>query len=145
MGGSGTLKQKRAPRKDPSKQTVEECVQEQFPETAQSFVDWAKENSVIIARPQTPERSVKEADRLLETWRTRSAAKAKWLEKLSMHPEALEKDDGVTVGDLHAYLSHLLTLHPDVADVPIFHEECCGCMETVQVDFDLEKERICFY
>lgn len=120
-------------------------MQERFPETVQSFVDWAKENSVLIARPQTPERSEKEADRLLETWRVRSAAKAKWLEKLSVLPEALEKETCITVGDLHAYLSHLLALHPDVAEVPIFHEQCCGFMETVQVDFDLEKERLCLF
>jgi hypothetical protein len=122
---------------------VEECVQERFPDTIHSFTHWAKENNVLIARPQTPERSEQEADRLLKTWQTRTAAKAKWLEKLSVVPEALEKDACITVGDLHAYLSNLLTLHPDVAGVPVFHEECCGSVETVQADFDLEKERLC--
>lgn len=141
----GTLKRKRTPLKDPSKKTVEEFVQERFPDTVHSFVHWAKENNVLIARPQTPERSEQEADRLLTTWQTRSAAKAKWLEKLSEVPESLEKETCVTVGDLHAYLSHLLTLHPDVSEIPIFHEECCGNVETCQVDFDLEKERLCLF
>lgn len=99
----------------------------------------------MLVRPQTPERSEKDAQQIIEKWETRTAAKEKWLAKIGTEPESLEKEDTLTIGELHAYLTSLLTLHPDVAHVPIRHEECCGDVETCYADFNLEKEylRLC--
>lgn len=51
---------------------------------------------------------------------------------------SLEKDS-LTVLELHEYLSNIMTLHPDIANCKIYHEECCGNVETGNVEFDYGK------
>ncbi len=140
----GTLKQKRT-KEDTTKRTAQQCIEAILGEKAPVCVKWAEENHQLLIRPQTPERSEKDAQHIIEKWQTRTAAKEAWLAKIGEEPGPLEKDDVVTIGELHTYLTSLLALHPDVADVPIRHEECCGDVETCYAEFDLEKEylRIC--
>lgn len=140
----GTLKQKRS-KEDPTKRTAQQCIETVLGEKAPACVAWAVENHQLLIRPQTPERSEKDAEHIIEKWQTRTAAKEKWLAKIGNGPESLDKNVTVTIGELHAYLTSLLALHPDVAHVPIRHEECCGDVETGYVEFDLEKEylRLC--
>lgn len=92
-----------------------------------------------VERPQTPERSEKEAKWLLADWNIQSANKEKLLTKMSELPESLEENH-LTIGGLHAYLTKLLTLHPNV---DVYHEECCGATYSCVVEFDAEKDRLC--
>jgi hypothetical protein len=45
----------------------------------------------------------------------------------------------ITVKDLHEYLSEILAIHPHVATIPVYHEECCGARETGDIEFDEEE------
>jgi hypothetical protein len=138
----GTRKNHRAPVVDPTKKTVMEYVRGSLGEKADDFLTWAKEHQKIVDRPQTPERSERDAKWLLEDWTVQSANKEKWTEKLGELPDSLEEEP-LTVGALHAYLTKLLALHPDVATVPVYHEECCGQCDSWLVEFDAEKDRLC--
>lgn len=139
----GTRKQKRS-KEDPTKRTPQQCIETILGEKAPLCVKWAEENNQLLIRPQTPDRSEKEALHIIETWQKRTAAKEAWLTKLGKEPEELETES-LTIGELHSYLTSLLAFHPDVAHVPIRHEECCGDVQTGYVIFDMEKEylRLC--
>ncbi len=138
----GTRKNIRTPKIDPTKRTVADYIRDLAGENTEKFVEWAKEHQKLISRPQTPERSEKEANRLFEIWKVQSANKEKWLTKLGKIPDSFEEDT-LTIGGLHAYLTTLLALHPDMGSVHVYHEECCGQRESGYVEFDAEEDRLC--
>ncbi len=138
----GTRKNIRAPKIDPAKKTVVDYIRSLEGENADKCIEWAKEHQKIISHPQTPERSERDAKWLIQDWKVQSANKEKWLSKLGELPDSFEEDD-LTVGGLHAYLTKLLALHPDMASVHVYHEECCGQRGSWYVGFDAEEDRLC--
>lgn len=138
----GTRKNIRVPVVDTTKQTVADAIRILVGEKADECIAWAKEHQKLIERPQTPERSEKEANYIIQDWKILSANKEKWLQKLSEIPEPHEEEP-LTIGGLHAYLTKLLALHPDISAVPVYHEECCGMTDSWLVEFDAEKDRLC--
>ena len=138
----GTRKNIRTPFVDTTKKTAADYIRTLAGEKADECLAWAAEHQKYVDRPQTPERSERDAKWLMEDWTVQSANKEKWLSKLGKLPESLEEVP-LTVGGLHAYLTKLLALHPDVATVHVYHEECCGPTDSCYVEFDAEKERVC--
>ncbi len=139
----GTRKNIRTPFVDTTKKTAADYIRTLAGEKADECLAWAAEHQKYVDRPQTPERSERDAKWLLEDWTVQSANKEKWLSKLGELPESLE--ESLTIGALHAYLTKLLALHPDVATVPVYHEECCGPSDSYLVECDAEKDRLCIY
>jgi hypothetical protein len=138
----GTRKNIRTPVVDTTKKTVSDYIKILAGDKADDCIVWANEHQKLIERPQTPERSEKEANYLIYHWKIQSANKEKWLLKLSEIPESFEEGP-LTIGGLHAYLTKLLALHPDVATVHVYHEECCGPSDSYLVEFDAENDRLC--
>jgi hypothetical protein len=112
------------------------------PSESEECLKWANHRYALNAT-RTSEENAKEAQHILERWKTVKAQRLKWSVLPTLIP-SLSKDT-ITVADLHAYLSEILAIHPLVATIPVYHEECCGARETGEIEFDEEKGILNFY
>jgi hypothetical protein len=127
------------PKAKPARPTIRDALLSLLdPSETEECLEWANRKYALKAT-QTPEENAKEARYILERWQKIKAQRLKW----SVHP-TLSKD-AMTVADLHTYLSEILAIHPLVATIPVCHEECCGAVETGEIEFDEEKGILNFY
>jgi hypothetical protein len=106
---------------------------------AAECIAWAEQQFVLQAS-RSPEENTKEVQYILRRWETVKEQRLKWsilptpIPTLSKYP--------ITVADLHTYLSEILAIHPLVATMPVYHEECRGATVTYEVIFEEETGAI---
>ena len=122
------------PQIPPKTCSVREALEQQ---NAEDCISWAETNKFkhFLADVRPMEHSNNTATHILKCWKAACASKAKWGH---IKLPTLTKEDPITVGELHTYLSEILAAHPDFAEVPVHHEECCGNVETCFVEFLVE-------
>lgn len=115
-------------------------------EESEDCMRWAEANTrVTLDSRETPEVCQQFAGELKEKWRTWRDAWAPWKAKaLVPFPEPLVDDDCITIRQLHTYLTELLSVHPDIAAIPVKHERCRFTSETTDVAFNPEELALIF-
>lgn len=106
---------------------------------APECITWAEQNNILLIHKDAPERCQKDAERIITKWEKAMANKAFWETRIQTEIPQLETNNPVTIGMLHEHLTKLLALHPDVANVSVEHEQCCGWFEVCEVLFHVEK------
>jgi hypothetical protein len=109
-----------------------------YPEV-EACLKWAEEQGYQVYKKYTEEEPCqKMVERLKKEWEQYCIDRKKW-DNISI-PD-LEKD-ALTVLELHEYLTNIMTLHPEIASCKVYHEECCGNIETSNIYFDYGKNCI---
>jgi hypothetical protein len=121
----------------PKPYCTKDAIEEMLETEAAACILWAEDHE-NLARTGSPEQCKKDAEYIIEKWRAAMATKATWTARIPTEIPQLESNS-VTIGVLHAHLTKLLALHPDVADVVVEYEQCCGWFEARDVFFDDEK------
>jgi hypothetical protein len=126
------------PEPEPPKCSIADAVQELLSnEGCEEGMAWLRSSSYkgFLADMRPMDNAKTTASHLIHCWKTSCASRAKWghieIPTLSSDP--------ITVGQLHAYLSEILSAHPDFATIPVHHEECCGNVETGWVKFLVDE------
>jgi hypothetical protein len=123
----------------PKPPTAKEVIMTLLGTKADACITWAENNNILLIRQGTLEECQKEAEKIIAKWETATAARLLWEARIPTEIPQLETDDQVTIRQLHEHLTKLLDLHPDVGDVVVEHEECCGWYEVCEAIFDVEK------
>ena len=96
---------------------------------------WATEKGYYVKKLYLEDECRYMAEKIQTKWEKHRVNKEKWN---NVSFPSLE-DDTITVQKLHEYLTEIMTLHPDIASCPVYHEECCGATETYRVKFRYGK------
>jgi hypothetical protein len=120
--------------------TIRDSIEILLKGDAKECIEWANKREALL-REYPPEESLKRAQWVVDNWVKVKASREKWL---GVDISSLEKDS-ITVGDLYTYLTSILEIRPDVASIPVYHEECCGATETGFIEFDVDKGVLVLY
>jgi hypothetical protein len=122
--------------------TIRDSIEILLKEDAKECIEWANKREALL-REYPPEESLKRAQWVVDNWVKVKALREKW----SVLPEPIPaiKHSPITVGDLHTYLTSIMQIHPDVATIPVHHEECCGNVETCTIKFKVDEGVLLFY
>jgi hypothetical protein len=135
-----TLKPKQPKPKPP---TLQDALLKALPEgEAAECIAWASQHYVL--KSEYHEDGIGRLQSILDRWNIIKAQRLKWSVLPTPIP-SLSSPNPITVADLHTYLSEILAIHPLVATIPVYHEECCGPSETGEIEFDEEKGILNFY
>jgi hypothetical protein len=130
------------PQEKPILPTLRDALLNALPENeAAEFITWASKHYILQAKYE--EDGIGRLNTILERWNVIKEQRQKWSMLPTPFP-ALSKSP-ITIGDLHVYLSEILAIHPVVATISVYHEECCGPSETGEIDFDVDKGILRFY
>ena len=103
-------------------------------------IDWASNHYPLKTIYQE---DVGRLNEILDRWKTVKEQRLKWSALPTPIP-SLSKSP-ITVADLCTYLSEIMAIHPLVATIPVYHEECCGPSKTGEIEFDEETGVLVLY
>jgi hypothetical protein len=120
--------------------TVEEVLLSMLGDKAMDYIAWGKEKYSFFEDKAPIDICKRRVDLIVHECNRISMAK----ERLGHAEIPPLQQDTITVGQLHTYLTTILNKYPDFANVPVFHEECCGSVETTKIKFSLKKGILVF-
>ncbi len=116
--------------------SISDFLQQSNYEDIEACLKWGEERRYEVYKKYTEEEPCqKMAERLKKEWEQYCIDRKRW-DNISI-PD-IEKDS-MSVKELHEYLTNIMTLHPGIADCKVYHEECCGNVETSYAEFDYGK------
>ena len=125
---------------DSTQITIKDALNILLDEKAPACIAWVIEHGdeYIFMQSYSREESLKRARCTIEKWEKATASKTRWDALLPTPPPQLDSNV-LTIGELHAHLTKLLALHPEIANVLVEHEECHGWDQAGEVFFDMEE------
>ncbi len=116
--------------------TTRQFIEQRLGERAPECLAWLKANhrdSSIDRADWKEDSNLLTAKNIISQWEKEVKNITYWSARLPEDVPTLEAESVVTVGQLHEYLTKLMTLHPDVANMPVYHSECHSDVEACDI------------